>query len=63
MNEKISKKDVYVLAYDPATGTQVSKNGSVVGTVAGLELKQALFGIWLSDNPVQGKLKKAMLGG
>jgi len=63
MDEKISKRDVYILAYDPANGTQVTKNGTVVGTVAGLELKQALFGIWLSDKPVQGKLKKAMLGG
>jgi len=62
MDDKISKRDIYLLAYDPANGTTVSKNGAVVGTVAGLELKQALFGIWLSDQPVQSKLKKAMLG-
>ena len=63
MDDTISKRDVYVLAYDPANGTQVTKNGELVGAVEGLALKQALFGIWLSDNPVQGKLKKAMLGG
>lgn len=62
MDDQIAKKDVYVLAYEPGVGTQVSKNGNLLGSVPGLELKQALFGIWLSDNPVQGKLKKALLG-
>jgi len=30
--------------------------------VPGLAFKQALFGIWLSDDPVQDSLKEAMLG-
>jgi len=28
-----------------------------------MAFKQALFGIWISDKPVQKSLKKAMLGG
>ncbi|MBX2823449.1 MAG: chalcone isomerase family protein [Gammaproteobacteria bacterium] len=62
MSDKISKKDIYVLAYDPTSGTTMSKNGSVVGSVEGLAFKQALFGIWLSDAPAQASLKKSMLG-
>jgi len=62
MSDKISKRDIYVLAYDPAKGTTMSKNGNDVGVVAGLPFKQALFGIWLSESPVQLALKKRMLG-
>lgn len=62
MNESIEKKDIYLLAYNPDSGTVLSKNGTEVGTIPGLVFKQALFGIWLSDSPVQAKLKKSMLG-
>ncbi len=63
MQDKIVPKDVYTLAYQPGTGTQLIKNGTEVGVVEGLPFKQALFGIWLSDKPAQTTLKKAMLGG
>ncbi|MBX2824088.1 MAG: chalcone isomerase family protein [Gammaproteobacteria bacterium] len=62
MSDSIKKKDVYLLAYSPDQGTVLSKNGSEVGSIAGLAFKQALFGIWLSDSPAQASLKKAMLG-
>lgn len=62
MSEAIKKKDVYLLAYSPELGMVISKNGTELGTVGGLEFKQALFGIWLSDSPAQASLKKAMLG-
>ncbi len=61
LDEKISKKDEFLLSYAPGTGTTVSKNGTAVGVIAGLPFKQALFGIWLSEKPVQGKLKTALL--
>lgn len=63
MKEPIVKKDRYTLAWDPAVGTRVSKNDKELGVIPGLEFKQALFGIWLSAKPAQGKLKQAMLGG
>ncbi len=63
LDEEISKKDELLLSYSPDTGTTVSKNGESVGVIAGLPFKQALFGIWLSDKPVQAKLKKALMGG
>jgi hypothetical protein len=30
--------------------------------VRGIEIKKALFGIWLSDKPAQASLKSEMLG-
>jgi hypothetical protein len=40
---------------------QVLKNGESRANVSGLAFKQALFGIWLSDNPIQKLLKAAVL--
>jgi len=61
--DEISKQDVFDLFYQPDTGTEVKKNGVTTVTVDGLDFKQALFGIWLSDDPVQGSLKADLLGG
>jgi long-chain acyl-CoA synthetase len=44
-------------------GTRIAQNGQAKGTVAGEPFNQALTRIWLGDKPVQGDLKKAMLGG
>ena len=54
--------DRFLLAYLPGTGVVVSKNGKTQTTIEGLDFKKALFGIWLSEKPVQKDLKKAMLG-
>ncbi len=58
----INKNDVYDLTYQPGKGTSISKNGKVKVTLRGLDFKKALFGIWLSDNPISSSLKKKMLG-
>lgn len=60
--DKVTKGDVFDLVYTPQAGTQVIKNGKNLTVVKGLPLKKALFGIWLSNNPVQGNLKSALLG-
>ena len=44
-------------------GTRVSQNGQPKGTVPGEPFNQALTRIWIGERPVQGDLKKAMLGG
>jgi len=49
--------------YEPGVGTHVSRDGEEKAVIEGLEFKQALFGIWLSDKPVSGKLKSSLLGG
>lgn len=60
--DEIGKQDVFDLIYRPGVGTEVLKNGKTTATVAGLSFKQALFGIWLSDDPVQDSLKAGLLG-
>lgn len=61
-SDEIKKQDVFDLIYDPAKGVEVIKNGTSKVTVPGLKFKQALFGIWLSNDPIQDSLKQAMLG-
>lgn len=62
-DEEIKKGDVFDLVYTPGKGVGIYKNNKFQSTVdGGLNFKQALFGIWLSDKPAQEKLKQAMLG-
>jgi len=60
--EKINEGDIFEMVYDPATGVKIYKNAKHAKTIKGLDFKQALFGIWLSDNPAQESLKEEMLG-
>ena len=62
-NSTVSSDDYYEFIYLPERGTHVLKNQEVVELIKGLEFKKAFFGIFLSDNPIQKNLKKAMLGG
>lgn len=56
--------NVITLDYLPESGTQVSLNGEPKGeAIAGDDFYRALLRIWLGDNPVDGSLKKALLGG
>jgi len=61
-SDKIHKNDVFELIYIPAKGVTAYKNKKIFTVIKGLPFKQALFGIWLCDNPVQQDLKNAMLG-
>ncbi|MFC1851408.1 chalcone isomerase family protein [candidate division CSSED10-310 bacterium] len=61
--EKIEENDIFDILYIPEQGVVVHKNNKKLGIVAGLEFKQALFGIWLCDKPADKALKKGMLGG
>jgi Chalcone isomerase-like len=60
--EEIKEGDVFEMWYIPGTGVKSYKNGQFKGTVTGLDFKKALFGIWLSDTPVDEDLKKGLLG-
>ncbi len=59
--EVVSKDDTFDMVYVPEHGVHVNKNGELMGVIAGTEFKQALFGIWLSDKPVDSTLKQALL--
>ncbi|GAA6767582.1 hypothetical protein AAFH68_35310 [Flavobacterium sp. CGRL1] len=54
---------MFVLAYNPLDqNVYVSKNEILKGKIQGFDFKKALFGIWLSDKPVDETLKKHLLG-
>jgi len=61
-DEEIVKEDVFDLIYLPGVGVKVLKNGTDKETIAGHDFKKAVFGIWLSERPVQKSLKQEMLG-
>lgn len=61
-SEAIVPGDVFDLVYVPGTGTEIYKNGKLKSTVEGTDFKKGLFGIWISDNPVNGGLKDDLLG-
>jgi len=62
-NTSVSSGDFYEFIYIPEIGIHVLKNNEEVSLIPGIEFKKAFFGIFLSDNPIQKNLKKAMLGG
>lgn len=63
LSDAITEKDVFVLAYNPLDQTiNVYKNEILKGKIQGFDFKKALFGIWLSDKPVDETLKKHLLG-
>ena len=62
-NSTVSSGDYYEFIYLPEKGIYVLKNHKMVELIKGMEFKKAFFGIFLSDNPIQKNLKKAMLGG
>ncbi len=62
-NSAVNSGDFYEFIYIPEIGTHVLKNNVLVEIIPGLDFKKAFFGIFLSNNPIQKNLKKAMLGG
>jgi len=58
------KGDVIHLEFAPDTGTRVVVNGKAQGSaIAGEDFYAALLRIWLGDKPVDGDLKKGLVGG
>ncbi|PRZ21099.1 chalcone isomerase family protein [Flavobacterium granuli] len=63
LSDQIVKDDVFNLVYNPIdTSVWVYKNEVLKGKIAGIDFKKALFGIWLSDKPVDETLKNNLLG-
>ncbi len=60
--DAIQENDIFDFVYTPMKGVAVYKNGELKSTVLGLPFKQALFGIWLSEDSVQDDLKSGLLG-
>lgn len=63
LSDPIKEKDVFILGYNPLDQTiNVYKNEILKGKIPGFDFKKALFGIWLSNKPVDETLKKHLLG-
>ncbi|HNY64855.1 MAG TPA: chalcone isomerase family protein [Deltaproteobacteria bacterium] len=60
--EPLKVGDIFDFVNVPGKGVEIYKNGTLKNTVAGLDFKKALFGIWLGDKPAQDDLKAKMLG-
>jgi hypothetical protein len=58
----VVKDDTFEFTYLPDIGLNIYKNGTVIEQIEGLDFKRALYGIWLSENPVAAKLKSQLLG-
>ena len=59
----VASGDYYEFIFVPEIGTHVLKNNELVELIPGFDFKKAFFGIFLSNNPIQKNLKKALLGG
>lgn len=60
--KEAKENDIYDIGWLPGTGLEVRYNGTLLATISGLALKQALFAIWLGDKPVDKSLRGGMLG-
>jgi len=63
MFPNVVEGDEIVMSYLPGKGTVVTAKGAEKGTIEGKDFADALFAVWLGQNPVQEDLKKALLGG
>lgn len=58
----LHKGDLVYLDYSPSTGTTLTVNHKVLGTIPGQDFNSALLKIWLGEYPADTDLKAAMLG-
>jgi len=58
----IKKRDRYVFIYIPGSGTELLLNGLVLCRFEDLAFTNAVFSIWVGKNPLDGYLKKELLG-
>ena len=58
----INKGSVVNIDYIPNVGTRITINGQEKMTILGEEFFRALLHIWIGNQPVDGRLRDAMLG-
>jgi hypothetical protein len=58
----LKKGDELTITYIPGKGTRVQSKSGQEMSVEGKDFADALFGVWLGSNPVDGDLKNGMLG-
>jgi hypothetical protein len=60
--QDVEPGDRYALSYAPGRGTELARNGEVLGSVPGADFAAAVFAIWLGDAPLDAELKRRLLG-
>lgn len=58
----LKKGDELTITYVPGKGTRVQSKAGQEITVEGKDFADALFGVWLGKQPVDGDLKDGLLG-
>ncbi|EPX60598.1 hypothetical protein D187_001752 [Cystobacter fuscus DSM 2262] len=58
----LKKGDELLLTYVPGQGTTIESKGGQKISVEGKDFADALFSVWLGNNPVDGGVKDGMLG-
>jgi len=54
--------DRYALTFVPGRGTELSFNEQPLITIAGVDFADAVFAIWLGENPIDRSFRDALLG-
>ncbi|MBW1296579.1 chalcone isomerase family protein [Aquimarina litoralis] len=62
IKDEIEEGQIYDIVYEKGKGSVIYKDGVEKGYVEGLDFKEALFKIWIGDNPADKGLKNEMLG-
>lgn len=60
---EIQPNDIIDLVYKPSGEIRIYRNTNYLGSLNGLDFKQALFGMWLSENAVDKNMREAILNG
>lgn len=61
-SEDMTANDRVTFTYIPGQGTTIKINDETKGSIPGNDFMQALWAIWLGNNPADGGMKEAMLG-
>ncbi len=61
-DQPIEKQDQFTFIGEPGVGVHVLKNNQRLTSINNDIFRQALFAIWLGDNPVDSALKAEILG-
>jgi hypothetical protein len=56
----VKRGDMLSITYLPGTGTEISQGAESI-CIEGDDFAQALFSVWLGDNPIDGSLKERLL--
>ena len=60
--ESVQPGDRYSVTYIPGIGTELARNGTVVGVIEGADFAAALFSIWVGENPIDVNFRDQLLG-